>query len=124
MNTPLPTRIFALIGIAALVLQLNAVPFEAFLFHLNQNYIARTLCEHKVPNCNGHCFLMKQMAKSNNINSDKKTERAGAPLDGHFLCASLNNVTLFSSPVNFLIHPARHLAAGWRSTLLQPPRFA
>ncbi len=122
-STPLHTKVLALVGITALVLQLSAVPFEAFLFHLNQDYIARHLCEHKTPNCNGHCFLMKQMAKSSNASKDKNTERTGGQLDGHFLVSALNSLTLFPAPATYLALSSEPAVAGWRSTLLQPPRI-
>lgn len=122
-ETPVHTKVLALIGIAALVLQLNAVPFEAFLFHLNQAYIAKNLCEHKVPHCNGHCFLMKQMAKSSNAAKDKNSERS--PLDGHFLPSALSNLTVFpASQEEFLTSPGQSTAPGWQQKVLQPPRFS
>ena len=122
-STALSTKLLALAGIAALLVQLNAVPLDYMLFRLNQPQIAQTMCEHKKPNCNGHCFLMKQMAQSTNAAKDKNTERIGGQLDGHFLLSALSNLTLFPfSEVNFFNGLDKSVAFGWDMTVLQPPR--
>jgi|GEM_PF-2895869 len=129
VNTPVYLRLFAWLGIAACAVQLNAIPLDYLLFRLNQEHIARTQCEHKTPHCNGHCFLMKQIANAGKSNdgtstNDIKTEQSFGQLDGQFLVTSLNSFTLFSSPVNFFTHIVQPLAPGWHSTPHQPPRFA
>ena len=121
-STALHTKLLALLGIAALFVQINAVPLDYMLFRVNQANIAHNLCEHKTPNCDGHCFLMKQMASATNAAKDKNSERIGGPLDRHFLPTALNNLTLFPSQSNFFMEPAHNIAAGWYSIPHEPPR--
>jgi hypothetical protein len=114
----------AWLGFIAIAVQLNAVPLSVLLFRLNQQEIARTQCEHKMPNCNGHCYLMKQLAKTNGNESDKQTECIGIQLDQIFLLSSQNNLTLSprTDKVSSLLLNDGSVHPGWPSMLLQPPR--
>jgi hypothetical protein len=116
---------FSWIGIAAIAVQLNAVPLDYLLFRVNQDQIARTQCEHKVPHCNGHCFLAKQLTKAANAENDKRSEQVGPQLDGHFLLSAENNLTVYPSacPKRPLFSNS-HILSGWPIRFLQPPRIA
>jgi hypothetical protein len=124
VNHPFHTKILAWLGIAAISVQLNAVPLNFLLFRLNQNEIARTLCEHKMPHCNGNCYLMKQLAKSANANAEKRAERFGFQLSGHYLSCESACVPVFTSG-NRSNFPSLidNLLAGFHTTVDQPPRF-
>jgi hypothetical protein len=125
VNTPLHIKLFTWLGIAAISVQLGAVPLDFLLFRLNQDQIARTLCEHKMPHCNGNCYLMKQLAKSTNANNEKRTERFTLQLSGQYLRSEVNNLACFaSSNCNVPICIARNTLPGFHTTVLQPPRFA
>jgi len=112
------------LGIAAIVVQLNSVPFSLLLFNINQENIARTQCEHKMPHCNGHCYLMKQLAKSSGNETDKQTQRFVSLLDGQFLISSENNLSPLSCSTKskFALNNDGSVLPGWPSMLLQPPR--
>jgi hypothetical protein len=116
----------AWIGIVAVSLQINAIPLDYFLFRLNQDHIVQTECERKVPHCNGHCFLMKQIKKTDNAENDKRSERFSAPLDGQFL-QSAENIFMLSMPASHQTTPislGSRILTGFPTTLLQPPRSA
>lgn len=113
----------AWIGIVAITLQINAVPLDYLLFRINQDYIASSLCEHKMPHCNGHCFLMKQMAKTN-ASSDKKAARSTSLLDGHYVPVALTNLTLLEITINLSPDFVQPLLSGWDVSFLHPPRIA
>ena len=124
MKTGIHLKLFAWLGIAALMVQLNAVPRDYLLFRINQDHIAQTLCEHTTPHCNGHCFLAKQIKNAGNAENDKRAECLGAPLDGQFLRSAENNFTLFASTHRqFSLFINGQLLSGWPKSLLQPPRF-
>jgi hypothetical protein len=116
---------FAWLGLLTIGIQLNALPLDFLLFRLNQNEIARTMCEHKMPHCNGNCYLMKQLAKSANAESEKRAERFTLQLSGQYLRSESNTVTVFESGNRasslFMNDP---VLAGWPSSLFQPPRIA
>jgi len=125
MPIPLPIRLFTWLGIAAITVQLNAVPLDFLLFHLNQDQIARTMCEHKMPHCNGNCYLMKQLAKSTNADNAKRTERFTFQVSGHYLRSERNTLACFASgKLSTSIYTTGSTLAGFHTTLLQPPRFA
>jgi hypothetical protein len=118
-------NILAWIGILTIGIQLNAVPLDFLLFRLNQNEIARTLCEHKMPHCNGNCYLMKQLAKSANAESEKRAERFSLQVSGQYLRSESCNVTVFESGNDAGSHFVNDpVLAGWPSCLFQPPRVA
>ena len=52
-----------------MLLQINSI-FVCFgLFAFNQKVIAETLCERKIKDCCGHCFLLKKINTSNDTQS-------------------------------------------------------
>jgi hypothetical protein len=125
VSTPLHIKIFTWLGITALIVQLGVVPLDFLLFRLNQNEIARTLCEHKMPHCNGNCYLMKQLAKSANAANDKRAERFTLQLSGHYLQSESDNVMVFVSGSHAGSHFVNDaVLAGWPSRLFLPPRVA
>ena len=124
MRISTPLKLFAWIGIAAISVQLNAVPLDYLLFRLNQGQIVRTQCEHKMPHCNGHCYLVKQITKAGNSTNDNKIERF-AQLDGHFLPLPENNLTVYApSRLERAVFVKDHILTGWPLRLFQPPRIA
>ena len=125
MPIPLPIRLLTWLGIAAITVQLNAVPLDFLLFRLNQDQIARTMCEHKMPHCNGNCYLMKQLAKSTNADTAKRAERFTFQVSGHYLRSEKNELTPFAAvQQNTSIFSANRTLPGFHTTLLQPPRYA
>jgi hypothetical protein len=125
LKIPLHIKLTSWLGIVAIAVQLNAVPFSLLLFHINQENIARTQCEHIMPHCNGHCYLMKQLAKTNGNDNDKKTERTGPQLDGQYLISSKNNLSLLACNDNskMVLSNNDSVLPGWPFSLLQPPRY-
>ncbi len=125
MRTPFHIKLLTWLGIAAISVQLNVVPLDFMLFRLNQDQIARTLCEHKMPHCNGNCYLMKQLAKSANAENEKRTERFAFQLSGQYLRSDGQDVVCFPSLKRNVPNPnVSSTLPGFHTTILQPPRFA
>ena len=57
-------------------LQINIVLIRFGLFAYNQKVIAETLCEGKVMDCSGHCFLLKKINTANDIESAPTGKKA------------------------------------------------
>jgi hypothetical protein len=93
------------------------------LFRLNQNEIARTMCEHKMPHCNGNCYLMKQLAKSANADAAKRAERFGFQLSGHYLPSETGDFSIpsFEKKSGFASF-IDNISVGFQTTLDQPPK--
>ncbi len=123
MPIPLPIRLLTWLGIAAITLQLNAVPLDFLLFRLNQDQIARTMCEHKMPHCNGNCYLMKQLAKSTNADTAKRAERFTFQVSGHYLRSEKNELTPVSQQCSktYPIFSADCILPGFHTTLSNRP---
>ena len=66
------SRYIAVLMIIGMFFQINSVFVYCGLFLLNQKAIAEKLCEKKVTDCCGHCFLIKT------INADNGTQQATA----------------------------------------------
>lgn len=47
-----------------LFIQINQIAVFQFMFYLNQSNISKSNCERVVVNCNGKCFLAKQVTKN------------------------------------------------------------
>ncbi len=113
----------AWLGIAALFVQVNAIPLDYLLFRLNQQEISQTLCEHKVPHCNGHCYLMKQIAKSATANTEKRAERLGFQSSGPYLASASNVISPLPREERSISYaPIGSLSFGYHTTVHQPPR--
>ncbi|TLU87423.1 MAG: hypothetical protein FDX21_00875 [Chlorobium sp.] len=71
-------QVIAALMLVGMLLQINSVLVCYALFFLNQKVIAETVCERKMTDCSGHCFLMK------NINATSETQPApsGKPASG------------------------------------------
>ena len=123
MNAKITYKLMGWLGIIALLVQMNAVQLDYALFRLNQQEIARTLCEHKMPNCNGHCYLMKQIAKSASANAEKRAERFSLQMSGQYLLSESCEHSVFGteyrSSSRFIID---NLLRGFHTTVDQPPR--
>lgn len=123
MKSNVSYRYMGWLGIAALLVQMNAVPLDYALFRLNQREIARTMCEHKMPNCNGHCYLMKQIAKTASANAEKRAERFGFQMSGHYLSSESEDHSIFGTEYCSGSHLfIDNLLRGFHTTVDQPPR--
>ncbi len=123
LQTKVCTTLGTWLGIVALILQMNAVPLDYVLFRLNQQEITRMLCEHKMPHCNGHCYLMKQIAKAATANAEKRAERFGFQLSGQYLSSGSNIISLDLRENWFGSHSfVDNLLIGFHTTVDQPPR--
>ncbi|MDP4198673.1 MAG: hypothetical protein Q8922_10085 [Bacteroidota bacterium] len=110
----------AWLGILAIWVQVNAVPLDYVLFRLNRDQIVRTQCERKMPHCNGHCYLTKQLAKNT---SNAPSNYAAPHLDQVFLPSAADNLTLSHKQERTLPVSGGAIASGWLQGLLQPPRI-
>jgi len=63
-------RSIAVLMLVGMFLQINSVLVCCGLFSLNQKVITETLCERKMTDCSGHCFLLKK------INTTSDTQQA------------------------------------------------
>jgi hypothetical protein len=59
------TRSIAVLMLVGMFLQINSALVCFGLFSLNQKVIAETLCERKMTDCCGHCFLLKKINSTN-----------------------------------------------------------
>lgn len=57
-------RITTVLMILLLFVQVNQIAVFQFMFYLNQANISKSNCERVVVNCNGKCFLAKQVQKN------------------------------------------------------------
>ncbi|NUQ82080.1 MAG: hypothetical protein HUU10_10775 [Bacteroidetes bacterium] len=57
------TRLTAVLTILVLFIQINSVAWLTFWFSFNQKEISETVCEKVVVECNGKCYLSKQIEK-------------------------------------------------------------
>ncbi|MBV5303140.1 MAG: hypothetical protein JZU70_02910 [Chlorobium sp.] len=70
------TRFIAGLMLIGILLQINSVFICCKLFSLNQKVIAETLCERKMTDCSGHCFLLKKINTTNDIQSTPSDKQA------------------------------------------------
>ncbi|NTW82253.1 MAG: hypothetical protein HGB36_02660 [Chlorobiaceae bacterium] len=56
-------RYIAVLMLIGILLQINVVPASYGLYYLNRKAIAEKVCEKKVKNCCGQCFLQKKIAE-------------------------------------------------------------
>ncbi len=70
------TRSVAMMMLCGMFLQINIVLICFGLFAYNQKVIAETLCEGKVMDCSGHCFLLKKINTANDIESAPTGKKA------------------------------------------------
>ena len=57
-------RIMTVLMILLLFVQVNQIAVFQFMFYMNQANISKSNCERVVVNCNGKCFLAKQVQKN------------------------------------------------------------
>lgn len=99
-------------------------------FKINQDYIAKELCENKeVPkmNCNGKCYLAKQLQKQEKEEEEKAPVEQRVKLD-MFYCQE------FPLPLEVALIPLLNLSLdgnyndalqnGYRGKIFQPPQFS
>ncbi len=63
------TRSIAVLMLVGMLMQINSVLLCYGFFYLNQKVIAETLCERKMTDCSGHCFLLKQISTTTDSHS-------------------------------------------------------
>jgi hypothetical protein len=117
--------ILAITIVAAIFTQTISKVIIIINFQLNQEYIAKNLCEQKEKEdncCQGSCHLKKKLAEE-----DKKTEstsNAGKiKFEKNEYCGSRVNLGLYNSENDRI--PLQHLSqllTGVPSKLLRPPR--
>ncbi len=116
----------AVVLLFIILMKTASMPLVTIDYAINQNFIARTLCENKAKpemHCNGKCFMKKQLARSGE-NQDAGTSHGNT------------RITLLDfneSPANFrldmfsdrrqpvLSHSSSPLSAGSMNRLLRPP---
>jgi hypothetical protein len=122
------TRYIAVIMLVGMLLQTNCVGVYYGLFFLNQKAISETVCEKKVANCCGHCYLKKQIDATNDPQpasperqtSTKTLEDLLNSLSG--LLPETDNALPQSSEGNsFTAHPACLLPEGIAQPIDHPP---
>ena len=99
-------------------------------FKINQDYIAKELCENKeVPkmNCNGKCYLAKQLAKQEKEEEEKAPVEQRVKLDMLYcyeftLTQEGINIPLLTSGLTDIHNDA--LQNGYRGKIFQPPQFS
>jgi hypothetical protein len=109
-----------------MLLKTASMPLVCIDFAINQNYIARTLCENKAKpamHCNGKCFMKKQLDRTGE-NQDAPGARGtirvtlldfnDIPSSGTPFCIDMRLQTIS-------ISSASPLTAGTTGTLLRPP---
>jgi hypothetical protein len=81
------TRSIPVLMLVGMLLQINSVLVCYELFYLNQKVIAETLCERKITDCSGHCFLLKQIQTtrdSHSAPSEKQASTGPRPSACHY----------------------------------------
>ena len=71
-----------LMVLAALIIQINGTAVSMLLFSANQQHIAQTCCERRVPGCSGKCFLEKNLEQGDQ--SRDTTPRVVVVIDASF----------------------------------------
>lgn len=98
----------------------------------NQAYITATLCENKDKpemNCNGKCYLNKQLKKADDTENDKKSiPNAILKLKSVDLFVLQNHYWnfgnyLFASDKSTPIYRSLNLLTGYQNSLFRPPKF-
>jgi len=80
------SRSIAILMLVGMFLQINSVLVCCGLFSLNQKVIAETLCERKMKDCCGNCFLLKKI----NTTSDTQPAPSGKQASTKMLEELLN----------------------------------
>ncbi len=70
------TRSIAVMMLCAMLLHINSILVCFGLFAINQKVIAETLCERKMMDCCGRCFLLKTINTTNDIQSAPSGKQA------------------------------------------------
>ena len=117
----------AILGIAAVLLQVNTVGFYLLLYHMNADTLSQTVCEKRVPACHAKCFLRKELSKASN------REDNGTAAEKH--TASVLNISVeylphieqhhyraATSVLSFYFSDSKPLN-GYHNSVFNPPRF-
>ena len=72
------TRSITVLMLFGMLLQINSVLVCFGLFAVNQKVIAAKLCERKMTDCCGHCFLMKKINTTSDTQSAPSGKQASA----------------------------------------------
>ena len=122
------TRYISVLMLVGMLLQINSALVCYGLFSLNQKAIAETLCERKMTDCSGRCFLLKtintttdtQPASSGKQTSSKTLEELLNAMPG--LLPDLQHALLNLSTGNrFAASLVSSLSDGVPPSIDQPP---
>lgn len=69
-------RSIAVLMFVGMLMQINSVLLCCGLFYFNQKTISETLCERKMRECGGHCFLLKQINTTHDSHSAPSEKQA------------------------------------------------
>ncbi len=122
-------KLFSVLVLIALFMQVNQIGVYYLLFEFNQNKIANTVCEKVVVHCDGKCFLKKQIAKTSD--EDSKQTKSTAPIKTKTIeligsdyiskeILSQNSTNITGS--NFQIKNSSILFTGFYNSVDPPPK--
>ena len=123
-------RIFCVALLMAIVFSHSSKLFVYITFKVNQDYISKELCENReVPemNCNGKCYLAKQLQKE-----EKKEKEEKAPIKQQIKIDALcflkkpaqNLLVLYKlKEKNILFNSIDEPKKGYLTKVFQPPQI-
>lgn len=129
MNFDSTTRWTSGILLITVFIHLNASSWMTLLFELNRQNIAASSCEKVVRNCNGHCYLNKQIQKENSApesTSPAKTgqEKSTKDIKENWVPGSSGNTVLHQSLTRYPQGCCGTLPDGDLFPVFHPPDFA
>ena len=97
-------------------------------FYINQTEIAEELCENKEKpelNCNGHCYLKKELTKQNEVNTDQENSEIRLMVIWPYAFNDIEPIEI-SSPIEVQLNKSRysnHYHFINEMDLLDPPQI-
>ena len=93
------------------------------LFKLNQENLAKTVCEQKVKECNACCYLNKKMAEETDKEnpSSNHTVKVEQKVSEYVVINFSDNISNETRLIEYFV-PGIHLLNGHSTELTQPPR--
>jgi len=117
-----------IISVSILLICLLAATFSSSLmllsFDINQNYIAKNLCENRNnPNshCNGHCYLCKQLAQQEKSGTASTSGKDRFEIQ--LFCIEGMSISNAGIGIGNTINPSGYLFSlqDYHSSLFRPP---
>jgi len=105
------TRYIAVLMLVGMLLQINSALVCYGLFTFNQKVIAENLCERKMTDCSGRCFLLKTINTTNDTQPAPSGKQASAKTLEELLNAMPGLLTDLQNP-SLMISFGKRLAAG------------